>query len=256
VERVPSASPIPLYVAFTATRPCWLRHHPASPGDWPARDASFHRERQLAAVLSHPALPRPLEEGPAHIAYARPHCRPLLARLRDDGENPLAWSAIALQLTDLLEHLHDRGLVAANIQPASLGVDDSGSVLLVDRSFVAHPDALDPWLKDNLHALAPEFLVGGTYGAASDRFALGALLYAMITGTPPYRGLAPEDLTKAMERGRARPVRSLAPSLAPEAAALVDALLEPEPEARPPLRSVRRVLEALTSAHPGVDPTR
>jgi len=78
----------------------------------------------------------------------------------------------------------------------------------------------------------------------------------MITGTPPYRGLAPEDLTKAMERGRARPVRSLAPSLAPEAAALVDALLEPEPEARPPLRSVRRVLEALTSAHPGVDPTR
>jgi len=139
-------------------------------------------------------------------------------------------------------YLHDQGLVAGNLQPSTVWMTTAGTPQLIDRGFITPPNRPDPWSEANLHGGAPELFHQRRYDAASDRFALGVLMYMLWTGTRPYRGLTPSDQLEAMERGRPRPLKSLVSDVSCEVADLVDALLDPEPAARPSLERVARVV--------------
>lgn len=245
-RRVPSASPLPLYATTEAARPYWLRIMDPAQSKDASYERAFTREAELARELVHPALPVAADVSfDGAIAYARSPGRPLTEWLHVRPPGDAGWRRFASSLADLLETLHGVGLVAANLQPSAIHVAADGRSTLVDRGFIASPDALDPWLQDNLHALAPEYFSARRHDEASDRFALGALLYQVLTGTRPFRGLSPRDVIDAMERGRPRPVRSLDASVDRSVAELIDGLLDPEPEARPSLGRIRDVVGAL-----------
>ena len=80
---------------------------------------------------------------------------------------------------------------------------------------------------------APEQLRGESTSHQSDLFALGALLYQMITHRLPFAGQTARELLEAMERGGARPVSELAPGGSPQLERIVMRLLELESDRRP-----------------------
>lgn len=248
-RRVPSASPVPLHAAVRGGQSYWLRARTGEIAEGPEPDAAFAREARLAQALSHPGLPALAEPpSPETLLYTREPSVSFAEWLQERPAVTGAWRAPVTSLVDLLEALHREGYVAANVQPAALFVSRRGSALLVDRGFITRPDHLDPWLHENLHALAPEYFGERRHDEASDRFAFGALLYQIFTGTRPFRGLAPQDVVRAMERGPPRPVRSLNATVPRDVADLIDALLDPEPEARPSLRTVRGVVARRSEA--------
>lgn len=242
-RRVASASPLPLYATSRDGGAFWLRTRAGARPEDRSGEGAFAREAELAQTLVCAGLPvaadAPTSEA---ITYVRTPGVALAEWLHGRPGGDEGWRRLASSLVELLEALHSGGWVAANLQPSAIHVAPDGSATLIDRGFIARPDALDPWLQDNLHALAPEYFSERRHDDASDRFALGGLLYQALTGTRPFRGLSPRDFIEAMERGRPRPVRSLVGSVDRAVAEIIDALLDPEPEARPSLRRVRDVV--------------
>jgi class 3 adenylate cyclase len=99
--------------------------------------------------------------------------------------------AIASDLTRALEHAHSRGIVHRDLKPANVWLDDDGAARLGDfglattegRSRVSGGN-----LVGTVAYLPPEQALGETSGPESDLYSLGAVLYEMLTGGPPFAG--------------------------------------------------------------------
>lgn len=159
----------------------------------------FAHERRILARLSHPNIPKLIEHG------LDSEGRPWLAQEFVDGIDVLRW-AEQQQLTiaarvDLLrdvcaavQHAHELFVVHRDLKPANLLVDANGHVHVLDFGVAKRTDGLEAGVT-TLGALAgftpeyaaPEQIAGGDVSAATDVYALGVLLYQLITGELPYQ---------------------------------------------------------------------
>jgi serine/threonine-protein kinase len=109
------------------------------------------------------------------------------------------------------------------------------------REFEETGSALDRPVQGTINYLAPEMLTSTTrIDERSDLFSLGATLYEMLAGRPPYRAATLEELAENRQRGDAPDVRAIAPQVPRVVAELVRELL-----ARDPLRRPRRADEVV-----------
>lgn len=196
-----------------------------------ARDeAAATRLARAAAVLagvSHPALPKVLEDGtrhdPPYLALEAVEGIPLgpvLAR----GPGALAPSALAsilASLADALETLHEAGLVHGDVQPANIVLRPNGLPVLADfEEARLEGSAAETHLRLTPGYAAPElYAAGSPIGRGADLYALGAIGYRAITGRVPEPGAS---LVSHAEGGYPFTLR-----------AAIDWALEPAPEARP-----------------------
>ncbi|HWW55240.1 MAG TPA: AAA family ATPase, partial [Acidimicrobiales bacterium] len=99
---------------------------------------------------------------------------------------------IAIQMGRALEHAHSHGVVHRDLKPANVWRAGDGTVLLGDFGLAATTDhsrlTMDGLVVGTVSYLAPEQAVGRAPDARSDLYALGALLYEMVTGRPPFLG--------------------------------------------------------------------
>ncbi len=138
--------------------------------------------------------------------------------LADSGEDPLLWHlAILGQVCRAVHFAHSRGIVHRDLKPANVMIGAFGEVYVLDWGLALH---LDPWtLAAHPQAdsgtpayMAPEMLEPdrGPITPRTDVFLLGAILYEILVGAPPW---AAETLAEALDLARA-----CAPDLAGAAA--------------------------------------
>jgi serine/threonine-protein kinase len=99
--------------------------------------------------------------------------------------------------------------------------------------------------------MAPELLAGGGATAASDLYALGAMLFELLAGRRPHEAATLGALLRSVATKRAPDLRTIEPGLPEPAAALVAALLERDPAARP--QDAADVARRLAALRRGID---
>ncbi|MCL9757729.1 protein kinase [Frankia sp. AiPa1] len=166
----------------------------------------------------------------------------------DSGARPVEETCrIGISLAYALEAAHRLGIVHRDVKPSNVLVTADGQARLTDFGIaVSHGD---PRLTNTGVVLGspaylpPERARGGAGGAAGDRWGLGAALFTVVEGCPPYAGGDPVAVVSALMRGERRPFR-LAGPLAP----LIDDLMAPHEANRPTLPAVRRRLRDIVQS--------
>lgn len=203
----------------------------------------FIEEARAAAEIAHPHVVRvyDVDFSGGALFYAmefmaRGSVRDL-CNLR--GPLPLSEAVeIAIQVCLGLEYAHAKGIVHRDIKPANLLIHESGAVKIADlgiarRLVGGDPSARQLGLSGSPHYLSPEQALGRETDPRSDVYSLGAALFEMLTGRPPFTADSAKDLLLAHVRDQPPDVRLLRPEVPAALAALVRACLEKKPDNRP-----------------------
>jgi len=194
----------------------------------PAADAAAR-----AAGIEHPNVVRVHEtferDGARYLAMELVEGDSLAERIRRDEKVPAPRAlAILRQLADALDHLSARGLVHRDLAPGNVLLGPDDHVYLSDFGPVPAPGN---WI-GTVEYLAPEQIRGEPATAASDRYALAAMAYELLTGRPPFAG-RDRDATLAAHLGEPPPPAArLRPELSPEVDSALARGLAKDPAAR------------------------
>lgn len=190
--------------AGSASEPVALKVLFPPPGAGAELRARFEREARTAARLRHPAIVRVLEagqaEGYAYMAMSLVEGHTLAARLaQGPALDEAAAANIAWQIADALDYAHRQGVVHRDIKPSNILLSAAGRAWLTDFGVAQALD--DPALTRAGHTvgtpvyMAPEQAGGGQpVDGRADLYALGVVLYQMVTGRTPFQGSTPQVL--------------------------------------------------------------
>ncbi len=212
-------------------------------GDDDAR-RGFERECQAMGTLSgHPhivAVHRggATERGEPYIVMEFMTGGSLADRLAERG--PLSWFEvldIGVLLAGALETAHRAGILHLDVKPANVLVSRFAEPALGDFGISRLPGVtvtMDGRVRATVTYSAPERLVGGVATVATDLYALGATLFALLTGAPAFAGESGEDLVVTAARVLREPVPDLRARGVPGPLAdVVERLLAKDPGDRP-----------------------
>ncbi|MBL6633766.1 MAG: Stk1 family PASTA domain-containing Ser/Thr kinase [Thermoleophilia bacterium] len=201
----------------------------------------FRREASAAAGLNHPNIVAVYDRGEAEGTYyiVMEYLKgPDLKRvIRDQGPlDPAVAVDNALQILSALSAAHAAGIIHRDIKPQNVMVGEDGRLRVADFG-IARADA-DQQMTEagsvigTAQYLSPEQAQGEETTAASDTYAVGIVLYEMLTGRVPFDGDRP--VTVAMKQINEPPVppRVFAQGIPPELDAVVMKALSKRPEDR------------------------
>lgn len=199
----------------------------------------FRREARAAARLSHPNIVATYDVGSdgdrEFLVMELVRGRDLAHLLRAQGLPPADRVAgLALQAASGLDAAHAAGIVHRDIKPANLLLAGGDTVKITDFGIarIAGAEKTGPALLGTAAYVSPEQVRGEPATAASDRYALGCVLYELLAGRTPFTGTQHEVLTAHVE-AEPIPVLELRPDAGAGLAELVMRLLAKDPAARP-----------------------
>ncbi len=219
--------------------------------------AMLRREARVGRAVTSPHLVSILDaqaQRPPHfLVMPWLEGRTLRSLMAEASNAPLTTSFalwIARQVAQALEALDRAGWMHADIKPANVMISPVGHATLIDLGLARRPAdegaaataelAGTPWY------MAPEVLLGvGPVDVRSDLYSLGAMLYEMLSGRPPFPSADAAALVEAHRAGEATPVRDLVPHTPAPVARLAHRLLAKEPLRRP--QSPRELLGELVA---------
>ncbi|MGH8028568.1 MAG: serine/threonine-protein kinase [Arenimonas sp.] len=137
-----------------------------------------------------------------------------------------------------LSTAHDRGVIHRDIKPANLMLNQRGQVKIADFGIALASRDFDAKLTGTGEFvgtpgyLSPEVCLGKPVDQRSDIFALGIVLFEMLTGRTPFSDESPLKLMLDVVQSQIPDVRGLNSEVGPEVAAVLQKMLEKDPDAR------------------------
>ena len=202
----------------------------------------FLLEARSAAALDHPNICTvyevgETEDGQLYLAMALYAGETLSARVAREGPLDTREAlAIARQLADGLACAHAAGIVHRDLKPGNLMVLPDGMVKVLDFGLAkakGHTLTRSGVQLGTVAYMAPEQICGDAVDGRTDLWALGVVLYEMLTGRRPFEGERDISLAHAIVNDAPPRPSALRADLPPVVENLVLALLDKEPARRP-----------------------
>lgn len=249
LELLPRGGAVKTYVAEAAAgRKCLLRIYPQERLRDPVSRGEFLAEIRRRQAVEHPGLMKTLSlEASDAATYQVLEHQPgsdLAGVIADAGSlPPSAVLKIVAPVAETLNFLHGQGIVHHRLRPALLRLGAGGSIKLTDLdaylfeplpSEPVHGRTPDPAALDLQSAayLAPEEWTG-TGGPAADRYGLGAILFFLLTGRPPFVGATAGELKDRIRNAPTPNPLDVRPDVPEALAHFCRRLLAKVPEERP-----------------------
>jgi serine/threonine protein kinase len=204
----------------------------------------FRREAQAVASLDHPNI-LPIyevsesEDGLPFFSMKfaeKGSLRENVASLR--GE-PRKCVQLMAKVARAVEYAHSRGVLHRDLKPGNILLDDRGEPLVSDFGLAKLLDANNDLTRSlttfgTAGFIAPEQAGGAAadFTAAADVYSLGAVLFNLLAGRPPFLGSNPVSVIRQASENQAPKLRSLAPSLDRDLETICARCLERNPKAR------------------------
>jgi serine/threonine protein kinase len=231
----------------------------------PARRERLRREARAAASLHHPGIATifALEEIDGHLYIAGEYVPG--ETLRDElDRGPIAPARAVdtmLAVARALTVAHERGVIHRDLKPENLMRTPAGEVKILDfglarihdpSSTAAAAPSGDGRVLGTPAYMAPEQIRGTAVDARADLFALGVVLYELVTGVNPFAGRDPASTIARILQAEPERLHDRAPAAAPAIAIgllerVVHTCLRKRAEDR--FRSARELVAALEAAH-------
>jgi hypothetical protein len=218
--------------------------HPHDTSDEKRRER-LRLEARAAAALVHPnvAAVHALEEIAGQLFIVSEYVPGRTARERLDAGGPLPVDEavdVALQVARGLDAAHRRGIIHRDLKPENILIGDNRAVRILDfgiartiTSEPGHPRLTATGVMVGTPGyMAPEQLEGSAGDVRSDLFALGTVLYELVSGANPFQGKTASSTAARIMTAEPVPLSSLNPLFPPALDAIVARCLRKEPAER------------------------
>ncbi|MGA2752782.1 MAG: serine/threonine-protein kinase [Terracidiphilus sp.] len=215
--------------------------HPEMEAD-PVLLERFRREEEIGQEIDHPGVVKTFdgeERSRRYMVIEWVEGR-LLRAILNEERKLLIDRAVALTIAvcDALDNLHKHGVVHRDLKPENIMVCDGDRIKIIDFGIALKEDArritqvgLTPALGTPDY-ISPEQVMGQRGDQRSDVYALGAMLYEMLTGQPPFTGPSPLAVMNERLVTDPAPVRELNPEISPEIEEILFRALARDPRRR------------------------
>ena len=202
----------------------------------------FQREKEIGQKLDHPGIAkvfRDEDRSQVHMVMEWAEGKPLRTLMAEQHKLPADRAVrITLKICDVLAYIHAQGIVHRDLKPENIIVDADDHIKLIDFGIASKAGARRLTFGKLSHTMgtpdyiSPEQVRGKRGDARSDLFALGVMLYEMLTGKAPFEGANPLMIMNDRLLNDPVPPRNLDRSITPQLQKIIYRAMERDPDKR------------------------
>jgi serine/threonine protein kinase len=160
---------------------------------------------------------------------------------------------IAASIADALDYAHQRDVIHRDVKPANVMLDEQGQAILTDFGIAkivgGTQHTASGVMLGTARYVSPEQVQGHPVSSQSDIYSLGATVFEMVTGRPPYQGDSVISVLMAHVNEPLPDLNQIRPGLPPGLSAVIGKAMAKEPSAR--FRTAGEMAQALRAAASG-----
>jgi WD40 repeat protein len=203
----------------------------------------FYTEAEAAANLDHPGIVPIYEVG----EYERQHYfsmgfvegQSLSQRLAEGPLSPRHAAELMVKVAEAIEYAHQRGVIHRDLKPANILLDHTGNPRVTDFGLAKKVEGGSELTGSGQIMGTPSYMppeqaggIRGTVGTVADVYAMGATLYALVTGRPPFQAATAMDTLLQVLNDEPVPPRRLNPAVERDLETICLKCLEKDPARR------------------------